>query len=369
MEETKKGEGQPNASFEALKAEHAKIQEQTAGTFTEGNQDESAGNGEDESNDAELQAKKEAEEAEARKRAEEEDAAKAEEEARAKGKQDDNGEEDAEQDPQEDPNIEVPKDRKVIPIKLLHDEKRKRQEVEAEKVRLEKEVADLQAIANKTSQGSVKQAEAIKSWAEKNGQDVEEIEELVGIIRASSEVNQETILKNVFGEGADLDTIREAVKIAKETKMNAVFDTEFQQVLPNIRAAYPNATEEQIRQARKTIDDISHSEWGHDKDLDYILFKKKDELDKVFKTTGEVKKAVKGPETSRFGQGAPRGLTAKDFSGKNAKPFTELAALPEADRQKIVSEMDVFTKQAYWTATGGTMGDTLKRGGKKVGEI
>lgn len=362
MEQINKGESQPtNGSFDALKREHeAILNNQAAGTFVV--DDQSKSDDDAPNDDQPIPTTPPAKD-------DEDD----EEDTPGNDKKDDP--EDKDNDPEDDdegdadPDDEPTKDRKVIPIKRLHDERRKREEVEREKEELQKKLNDLTAITTKTTEGSQKESDQIKAWAEKNSYEPEEIEGLVGIIRAGAEVNQETVLKNVFGEGANVEVIREAVKIAKETKMAAQFDGEFKQVLPDIRKQYPNATEEQITEARKKLDEISHSQWGHDKDLDYILFKKKDELDKVFKTQTTERKTVKGPESSRLGQGAPRGLTAKDFTGKNAKPFTELAKLPESDRKRIESEMDIFTKQAYWHSQGGNTGDILKRGGKTVSKL
>lgn len=257
--------------------------------------------------------------------------------------------------------------RKVIPIKRLHDETRKRKAIETEKKALEQRVAELEKISNNTTQGSKKESEALKAWADKHGYSEEGMEDLVNIIRSGVELDQESILKKTFGDGIDALTIQKAVQSAKKQEEKEQFDKEYKEVEPSIKQQFPNATPEQITSIRSKLDELSHTEWGHDKDLDYILFKKKSVIDKVLgKETTPASKKKAGPEGGRMGAGKYKEVSAKDFIGKNPKDFSELSNLPDADREKIVKEFDPETKIKYWKSLGSGTGDVIKRGGKTI---
>jgi hypothetical protein len=281
------------------------------------------------------------------------------------------GEGDGADDHGDDKNVDDEKKRKVVPIKRLMDEKDKRQAAE-EKARVaEARVAELEAIAN-TTPGSKKEIDAITKWAEKHGYEAEGMEELVEIIRSGDKVDRDQIIKSVFGDDASAETLKKMVDTVKLQEEKEFFETQFTEVIPTIKDMYPNATQGQIDKAKKKLDEHGHTKWGVDKDLDYILFKKKEDFDAIFTEAApaETKQPkVAGPEGGRFGQGGPRGMTADDFKGPNAKPMSELAKLPDAERNKIVEKFDPFQKIAYWNSIDGRTGDTVKRGGQTISKI
>lgn len=59
------------------------------------------------------------------------------------------------------------------------------------------------------------------------------------------------------------------------------FEAEFQSVTPTLKELLPNASNEELQLVKEKVDEISHTKEFHDKDLDYVVFKNKDELSKL----------------------------------------------------------------------------------------
>lgn len=77
---------------------------------------------------------------------------------------------------------------------------------------------------------------------------------------------------------AILDTFKAS---SLENEQRQIFQTEWNGVLPSLKEQFPNATDEQLSKAQAKMDELSHNEDYHDKDMDYIIFKEKTEFDKL----------------------------------------------------------------------------------------
>lgn len=67
----------------------------------------------------------------------------------------------------------------------------------------------------------------------------------------------------------------------QEREQNQQFETEFAAILPDLKKQYPNASEEQLKNVKDKIDELAHSEKYAQTDLDYVIFKEKEEIGKV----------------------------------------------------------------------------------------
>lgn len=67
----------------------------------------------------------------------------------------------------------------------------------------------------------------------------------------------------------------------QEREQDEIFTTEWNEVLPSLKAKYPNASEEQLQAAKDAVDELSHSEKYHELDMDYILFKENESIGKI----------------------------------------------------------------------------------------
>lgn len=195
-----------------------------------------------------------------------------------------------------------------IPMKKYHEEKRL----------WKQKVNELENRLKDTDKGSKEESNVIKTFAEKHGYEPSEISELVGVLRSE------------FG----VDDLQQQSKARQEEMEIKAFNEEYKVLETKLKEEFPNASPAELKKARQKMDELAFSEWGHDKELDYILYKNKNTFNKIF-GTGESKRPVE--TTSRGNKSFDKELSAKDFRGK--KDFQKLQDLPEEKRRKIVSDL------------------------------
>lgn len=95
------------------------------------------------------------------------------------------------------------------------------------------------------------------------------------------------LLKATRGKGAEmseedrqaLKDLREMKEEREELKQQQLVDQEWKEL--NVNKQFPNASEEQITQAKERMEELARSEKYLDKEMDYILYKEKDTFDKI----------------------------------------------------------------------------------------
>lgn len=313
-----------------------------------------------EDNQEEEQAKADALKAEAdeKSKADEEAKVKADAEAleakEAKEKQDLLDSEEENEDEDIKPSDKKTRPEKYIPVKQYTDEKRKYKETIEEK---DRRIADLEKIANTTSPDSRLSDEKIGKYAEKHGLDIED---------ARIELERMRDAQDFFAPEKTADKTaklteqqKETLAQAEEIKAEKLFNDEFETVaLPDLKSLFPDATVEQIKRAKAEIQKLACTKQYLDKTLDYVIFKSKSELEKVFK------KSVAGPEGTRPSQKDSGELSAKDFKGKTT--FEKLDDLSDSERNKIIEDMPLDTYEAYSRYNDRNSKLVINRGGKKV---
>lgn len=172
------------------------------------------------------------------------------------------------------------------PRSIYDDLKNKKIEARTEKERAdiaEAKVVELQdkidAIVNKANDGKTTKTEEKDALAyiEENGleADPELIKHIIADARKGIPTDYEALKKDIEEiKATNQKTIEENRKILEQQN----FEEEFTAVLPTIKEFFPTASPEEIKTIKKELDTISHQKDWHDKDLDYILFKKKDSL-------------------------------------------------------------------------------------------
>lgn len=244
------------------------------------------------------------------------------------------------EDDEDDEDPESDKPKTYIPVKQYRD--------------LKKKYNDLKKLSGE--QGSQISIDSkVQDYADKHGLDVESVKELVGLMKEGL-VSEE-----------DYQAIQLAAEDARLKLEQSHFEKEWNSdAVPTIERMFPGATPEQIQKAREKIDKISHTKWGHDKELGYIIFKKADEIKDIF-TSSEPVKGTKTAEVSKPGKGSASESVVSIESLRSSKDFSKLMELPESERQKIVSQMD---PNMYWDygqyVTGLNQGVEINRNGETV---
>lgn len=135
---------------------------------------------------------------------------------------------------------------------------------------------------------------------------------------------------------------QKALEDARQLREEKLFNEEFDSMLPSLKEQFPSISDDEIKAIKKELDNISHSKEWHDKSLDYIAFKHKDQLAKLV-----------SPKK--------RGLEPK--SPKDAPVSPEFD--PTADLSKMTpAELDAWETQ--YRALGKSQGITTDAQGRKI---
>lgn len=160
----------------------------------------------------------------------------------------------------------------------------------------------VEGIVSKSSakQETVEQLDELKELAEKRGDSPEDLAKLVDAI-------QKKVLSDLEKSGKlskDLpDDVKEKLKLldqiqADKTKADesAHFEREWLGLLPDLQKQYPNAKAGELTEAKKILDELSHTKVHHKHDLDYIVFKNRSKFDTLLKVA---KHSKSGETTSK----------------------------------------------------------------------
>lgn len=154
----------------------------------------------------------------------------------------------------------------------LKSEKEAREQVERERDELKQR---LEALQNADTPQERREAQdEIDAFAEEIGADANAIRRM-----------QELFSKNVKPVDESLARDIQEFKQWKTENSQVIeksrFESEFQAATPTLTELLPNASTEEMATVKARVDELSHMKEFHDKELDYVIFKNKDELSKL----------------------------------------------------------------------------------------
>lgn len=260
-------------------------------------------------------------------------------------------------EPKDEPENKMP--RAYIPLGKYNDEKKAWKQTEAELAEARQRIAELESIGDK-SEGKSKDDD-IEAFMEQTGFDRETVEGFLSLAEKRSLTPER------------VQALEKIQAITLETEIQEQFATEFKDYgEPELKNLYPEATAEQMKEAKKLLDVVAHTKEYHDKEMSYVIFKHKDSIAKIF-TPGSQEPADQTPtskrsmESSRIGNGKNTVLTAQDFADK--KDFSELDTVDPALRSQIIKDMPTATYEnwkAYHANKEKNGGVEVTRGGRKI---
>jgi len=115
---------------------------------------------------------------------------------------------------------------------------------------------------------------------------------------------KDIILKGIKSPEIDKDLKETLGKFEKWQKDNVMtmakseFETEFTSMIPVVKQMFPNVSESDLSKIKSEVDKIAHSKGWEDKDMDYILFKHKTNLEKF---VSPKKKGLESTDTNAEG--------------------------------------------------------------------
>lgn len=245
---------------------------------------------------------------------------------------------------------------KYIPIKQYVDEKNKWKGTVEEK---DKRIQALEAIVN-GNEGSKKNADAIKAYADKYGVDEDSVKDLASLLRSNTDDSPKPPVDNKPTRSEEDQKI---IDEAQELKAEKLFNQEYTSLaVPEIKSLFPDATPEQLEQAKQEVSVLACTEKYIDKSLDFIIYKEREALSKIFKGTP----SRKGPEGKGFTpEKGEQNYSATDFA-QGKVSFDVLFELPVSKQNEIIDKMDIKTyeKMSNWINQNDTL--AINRGGRKV---
>lgn len=224
----------------------------------------------------------------------------------------------------------------------------------------EAKVAELTKIASQ-GEGAQKD-EDIEEFMAQTGFDKETVE---GFLKLA----EKRLSKGETMSAEDKALLARATGLVKDAEITEAYQKEFESIgTATLKQTYPNATPEQTAKVRELMDKVSHTADNHDKPLDFLMFKNKDEIAKIM--TGEPEAPApatkKTLEPTRMGNGKQTVLTANDFKDGKTE-FSALADMDASQRSEIIKNFDPHTYQKFiGYAKDQSSGLEVMRNGKKV---
>lgn len=221
---------------------------------------------------------------------------------------------------------------RFIPIPKYREEKKVWEDraVKAEQERDEalKKKAELEAIAA-TIQSKDEEEEALTKFCEENDMEVGAVKGLMTLLGKGKTIDKKDI------DNAAVEPVKpEEVSLPKQEDIIASFNKEFESFTPDIKKMYPDANEDQIKEAQKVMDEFAHSSSFNRYPLSHILAIKKNDFDLILGRSQE-RDGIEG------GRGTGRqavSLTANDFSpdASGAYDFSTLHSMQDGDAKQTL---------------------------------
>lgn len=262
-----------------------------------------------------------------------------------------------------DPQNPAPRrNERYIPIAQYQDEKKVHKKTEEDLKIAQDELARIKST-NQPAAVNNQEAEAvIKAFGEKYSIDEDDVKKLLAV------KGNQAALPEGF-----IETVQEMQREKADREEAEFFNTEWSPIENQLKEKYPNATQEQLKQAKDTLNKASHTEAYIDKDLDYVLFKNDADVSKIFGQPDPATPPADQPpvrrktvESSRPA-GSKVSLSAADFKDKT--DFAEFQNMDRVEVNKIIKDMDPKTYRNYTTWVGkmeNQGGLVVNRGGQKV---
>lgn len=257
----------------------------------------------------------------------------------------------------DEPPAKVERPEAFIPMKKYHAEKDEWKKTESLLADANKKIEELTQIANQ--QDGAKKDDDIEQFMEQTGFDKETVE---GFLKLA----EKRLSKGQTMTPEEQAAVAKATAIVKDAEITEAFNQEFKNIgEAEIRKAYPDVTPDQIAKAKDYMDKVAHTADGRDKPLDFLVYKHKDEIGKIF-AGPDVPQTKKTAEPSRMGSGKQTNLTANDFK-EGKTDFSALADMDQSTRSEIIKNFDSVTYSKFISYSKEQSGGVeVMRNGKKV---
>ena len=227
-----------------------------------------------------------------------------------------------EEKPKEEPKEVLPDQIETKKRSIYDNYKEKKSELKSERElreNFEKENTELkgklEALSNADTKEEKKEAlDDIDELAKEINADPAYLRKLKAIFLKDVKPTNDESLKKDLADFKDWKTKNQEV-IEKQ-----LFEDEFSTVLPQIKSDFPKISDEDLKSVKQSLDKLSHSKEYHDKSLDYVVFKEKENL------TALISPKKKGMETKER-----KDVASDDF---DFDPNVDITTLSAGDQEK-----------------------------------
>lgn len=258
-------------------------------------------------------------------------------------------EEEEEKTPKEEKKEEkkaVERPNKFIPLEKYIPEKKQWQKDKDDLEIANKKIADLEKI-NESDKTNEEKEEAIKKMAEEYDTPPKFLKDILKLVEGGEKVSPKEVVEEER-EKKEEEEVPAPEAEKTEDEIVEEFDTEFEDFTPQIKKLYPKATEGQIKEAKKSMDEFAHSEGLSKYPLDHILKIQKESFDKILSSTPN----NPGIEGGKQGAGGFKEVSAKSFK-KDADGTYDFGGLHKMEdgpkKEALVNGLPLEAWDAYVT--------------------
>lgn len=135
-----------------------------------------------------------------------------------------------------------------------------------------------------------------------------------------------------------LQKLEEKIALMEDEK---IFREEWDDFETGLKKDYPNATRQQMKEARQAMDDLAHAKQYADKEFDYVYFKNKDIFDEIL--TPKKSKTFESRETYISSESGENELKPDNFKPKKI-PIAKLMKM----REKLEETASRIDNETGW---------------------
>ena len=240
---------------------------------------------------------------------------------------------------EEKPQEKVERPKKFIPLPKYQEEKKAWQEDKKNLDEAKKTIEDLKKINDK-DQTKAEEDEELKALADEFDTPIKFVQDLMGILKKGQKIEPETIVEKKDAEEEP------ANKEATQDQIVENFGKEFDAFTPELKKRYPDASPEQLEEARKAMDEFAHSEEYSNYKLGDITKLNKKDFDDILGTSPN----NPGVEGGKAGKRGVNQITSSSFKADadGNYDFDSLHKMEAGDKKEtLIDGLSIEAWDAY----------------------
>ncbi len=245
-------------------------------------------------------------------------------------------------DSEDEPEADRERPKKYIPLPKYQEEKKAWQSDKQKLEEANKIIDDLKKVDSK-KQTEDEEEKALEKLAEKWDTPIEFLKDVKGVVEKGGKIKPETIVEKKETEEKPVENGSKAISQEEIVKR---FDDEFTSFESTLKKQYPNATTDQLAEAKKVMDEFAHTEEFGNYKLGHIMKINSSDFKEILGKT----KNNPGIEGGKPGNRGVQEMTSKSFK-KDADGNYNFKSLHKMEnglkKEELVDSLSVDAWDAY----------------------